>query len=93
MSDSDGAQQLRDLLQNQSYQAPSTPSTSRKDGPSTSADIPVLDELAALIGSLDTHQISSSNQTTPLVDREQYLASSEVGDVKYCCSSCDCLKF
>lgn len=50
MSDSN-AEELRALLQNQSFQAPPTPNASRKDD---ATDIPVLGELAALIGSLDS---------------------------------------
>jgi hypothetical protein len=75
MSDNNAAEELRALLQNQSFQAPATPThslphshthttttatTARRTAThshtqSTTADIPVLDELAALIGSLDSH--------------------------------------
>ena len=74
MSDGNAAEELRALLQNQSFQAPATPNTSRKEGPGGGQDIPVLDELAALIGSLDSKQTPTRTDA----DHSQYAHTSQV---------------
>ena len=63
MSDSNAAEELRALLQSQSFQAPPTPQRQKGEAGnvSSSTDIPVLNELAALIGSLDAKQTPSKH--------------------------------